>query len=304
MIIVRNRELLIPREEYNIGTNYDGNAEQRLFRIDRITSGGVDLSNLAFRLDLKYANDGTDTAFLDVVEITDDYINMQLNVVNSMLQVPGTVLVQIRALTQDGKVKWTSYPGAFFVEDAINSPAQYEGDLSELEQIEAAISAAETAVQIAEAARVEAENAREAAEELRETAENARQAYEVSRQVSEEQRTANAQVLEQRAATVIDAVESTLEDVREAESILIDIQELEDDLLERLASGEFKGDKGDKGDPGERGESGITAPISGFFTMYVTDAGDLYVVSADDMSNAFYYDSATGNLYFETEDGN
>ena len=54
-----------------------------------------------------------------------------------MLQVPGTVLIQIRALDEDGVCKWTSYKSAFFVEDHINTPGHYEGDLTQLEQYEA-----------------------------------------------------------------------------------------------------------------------------------------------------------------------
>ena len=52
---------------------------------------------------------------------------------------------------------------------------------------------------------------------------------------------------------------------------------------------------------GATGASGVVTPIAGFFTMYVTDTGDLYAVSETDMSDAFYYDTDTGNLYFVTE---
>lgn len=53
---------------------------------------------------------------------------------------------------------------------------------------------------------------------------------------------------------------------------------------------------------GADGASGITTPINGFFTMYVEPNGDLYAVSQTDMSDAFEYDSTTGNLYYLTED--
>jgi len=56
--------------------------------------------------------------------------------------------------------------------------------------------------------------------------------------------------------------------------------------------------KGDKGDPGD---SGVVTPLSAFFTMSVDVDGDLYVEYADDgTAPAFYYDSETGNLYYET----
>lgn len=54
---------------------------------------------------------------------------------------------------------------------------------------------------------------------------------------------------------------------------------------------------------GATGASGVTAPLAGFFTMWVDSNGDLYAASETDMSDYFSYDSATGNLYFLTEDG-
>lgn len=59
-----------------------------------------------------------------------------------------------------------------------------------------------------------------------------------------------------------------------------------------------------QGAQGLKGDSGITTPATGWFTMYVEpDTGDLYVVSQEDLSDAFEYDSVTGNLYFLTDDG-
>lgn len=54
---------------------------------------------------------------------------------------------------------------------------------------------------------------------------------------------------------------------------------------------------------GATGASGVTAPLAGFFTMWVDANGDLYAASEADMSNYFSYDSTTGNLYFLTQDG-
>lgn len=63
----------------------------------------------------------------------------------------------------------------------------------------------------------------------------------------------------------------------------------------RFTFGIPKGDKGDEGD--------VSAPISGFFTMYVDDDGYLWAVSQDDVSDMFYYDDTEGVLYFVTDDG-
>ena len=54
MIIVKNRELLIPRNEQYIGTPNDNNADNRVFRISRLSQTGEDLSGLTYRLDLLY----------------------------------------------------------------------------------------------------------------------------------------------------------------------------------------------------------------------------------------------------------
>lgn len=55
---------------------------------------------------------------------------------------------------------------------------------------------------------------------------------------------------------------------------------------------------------GAKGESGgVAAPISGFFTMYVDNDGYLWAVSQDDVSDMFYYNESTGELFFVTDDG-
>lgn len=172
MIEVKGREMIIPREEFNIGTNYDTHSDVRIFHLKRVTGSGIDLSNLTFVLDLKYANDKADAVNL-VKEVTDKDIHLTVNIVSSMLQVPGTVLAQLRALNKDGNVKWTSYNGAFFVEDAINTPAKYEGKLTELERFEAdyeSYQRAEAGRVAAEEKRVDAEANRESGEAARETA--------------------------------------------------------------------------------------------------------------------------------------
>jgi hypothetical protein len=136
MIEVKGREIVIPREEFNIGTTYDARSEMRHFHMRRVRQGGIDLAGLVFNLDLEYANGKTDTATL-TKDVTDRDIDLMLTIEPTMLQVPGTVIIQIRALAEDGTVKWSSYKGAFFVEDCINTPGQYEGKITQLEQYEA-----------------------------------------------------------------------------------------------------------------------------------------------------------------------
>ncbi|MBQ7536464.1 MAG: hypothetical protein IJT43_12720, partial [Stomatobaculum sp.] len=63
MILIDNRELLIPNNERYIGTTQDGNSETRVFRMRRLSQAGVDLSGLTFRLDLKYPETRTKYTF-------------------------------------------------------------------------------------------------------------------------------------------------------------------------------------------------------------------------------------------------
>lgn len=61
-----------------------------------------------------------------------------------------------------------------------------------------------------------------------------------------------------------------------------------------------QGIQGVKGDKGDTGESGVTVPISGFFSMAVDDAGDLWAYYADGgEAPPLRYDAETGNLYYD-----
>lgn len=189
MIILRGRSLIIPTDEYNLGNDYDTNTATRVFQLDRVMEG-IDLANLMFKLDLTYADGTSDTLALDS-EVTDDKINLTWTVTKNQLHVPGTVVVQIRALNVDGNMKWTSYIGAFFVEASMFGSADYNGKLSEVEQFEVAIKSEkervqnEKARQDAEAERVKAEAERKSAEEERKTAETERKSAEMVRSNAE-----------------------------------------------------------------------------------------------------------------------
>ena len=65
MITVRGRELVIPVAERQIGTQFDNNSETRQFKINRLTVGGIDISNLDFRIDLRYGKETKDTDVLE-----------------------------------------------------------------------------------------------------------------------------------------------------------------------------------------------------------------------------------------------
>lgn len=315
MIIVKNRELLIPREEFNIGTSYDSGTEIRMFRIDKVTAGGIDLSGLSFHLDIKYYNDATDSAFLQKLEDTEDYINLKLEIANSMLQVPGTVLVQIRALTGDGELKWSSYPGAFFVEDHINHPASYVGDLTELEQIETyienmeqlrqqAMEEWESGVNEAELVRQANEEERQANETEREANENARKIAETQREADEATRESDFNLIRSSASTTLGLIRDALDDVQDAEEQMVILRTLAAEVQNKLDSGAFIGEKGEKGDKGDTGDSGVYVPISGMIALSVESDGYLYLYAADQQEyDLFDYDSQTGILYYVVQGG-
>lgn len=79
-------------------------------------------------------------------------------------------------------------------------------------------------------------------------------------------------------------------------------QDTRQDILNKLAAGDFKGDKGDKGDKGEKGESGVMAPSSGMFSLFLDPAtGDLYAdYPTGETPPQFEYDANSGDLYYVT----
>ena len=74
------------------------------------------------------------------------------------------------------------------------------------------------------------------------------------------------------------------------------------DMLNRVASGEFNGEKGEQGKQGPQGESGVMAPSAGMFSLYLDPAtGNLYADYPDgENPPAFEYDSESGDLYYIT----
>ena len=103
---------------------------------------------------------------------------------------------------------------------------------------------------------------------------------------------------------------SGLTPTQRLDSLVASVQRALEELEEAAGSG--RGEKGDRGEvgpagpqgapgpKGDRGDSGITMPISGFFTMSVDTAGDLYVHVADGGTQPpFRYDSTEGNLYYD-----
>lgn len=182
MIIVRGKILCIPEEEVSIAAMNDTNSVVRVFKLDRVRPDGIDLANLSFHLDLRYTDTNTtDTALLDK-EVADDEITLTWAVKNGTSQHLGATFANIRAVNEDGNVRWSSFQGAFYVESTVGGETASKGQLTELEQLEGRIDAKTAKLDVSEAARVEAENGRVTAEEGRVTAETARVSEETKRE--------------------------------------------------------------------------------------------------------------------------
>ncbi|WP_270279509.1 hypothetical protein [Enterocloster citroniae] len=161
----------------------------RHLRINRITTGGVDLSNLRFKLDLEYADTTLDTCLLDV-EVQDEYILLTWTIPNSCVAHKGTVWAAIRAYDENGTVKWATNRGALYVDHTIFDGEAYSGKLTEFEQLEERITQKI---------------------EILDTNESERQTAEEQREANEERRINNEAEWQRQAEAAIDAANATLE---------------------------------------------------------------------------------------------
>lgn len=166
MITVRGRELVIPVAERQIGTQFDNNSETRQFKINRLTVGGIDISNLDFRIDLRYGKETKDTDVLEK-EITDEHVILTWTVSTASVKQVGTVFIALRGSDDFGTVKWATNQGYLYVGDTINTPDGAEMALSELEKLEKRIDQKTESMDAAESSRVEAEKIRQENESAR-----------------------------------------------------------------------------------------------------------------------------------------
>ncbi len=193
MITVVGRKLIIPETDKQIGTTYDNNSEVRHIRINRITTGGVDLSNLRFKLDLEYADTTPDTCLLDV-EVQDEYILLTWTIPAACLTHKGTVWIAIRSYDENGTVKWATNRGAVYVGHTIFDGEAYSEHLTEFEQLEERITQKM---------------------EILDTNESERQTAEEQREANEERRINNEAEWQRQAEAAIDAANATLETATE-----------------------------------------------------------------------------------------
>ena len=170
MIKVRSKTLFIPAEEQSIGAVGEADSTVREFHIDRVSGDGVDLANLLFKLNIRYAGvREIDRSDLEKV-VTDNAIILRWLISSVTLRNAGTAFLQLDAFDETGSCRWKSYPGAVYIEKSIATEDIPKSSLSELEQLEKRF----TQIGDGEKARVEAEKKRVIAEEKREEAEGKR----------------------------------------------------------------------------------------------------------------------------------
>ena len=172
MIKVRSKTLFIPAEEQSIGAVGEADSTVREFHIDRVSGDGVDLANLLFKLNIRYAGvRDIDRSDLEKV-VTDNAIILRWLISSVTMGHAGTAFIQLDAFDNTGSCRWKSYPGAVYIEKSLGNAEIPSNTLSELEQLEKKFDK----VGEGESARVEAEKKRVTAEEKREEAEGKRNA--------------------------------------------------------------------------------------------------------------------------------
>lgn len=170
MIKVRSKTLFIPAEEQSIGAVGEADSTVREFHIDRVSGDGVDLANLLFKLNIRYAGvRDIDRSDLEKV-VTDNAIILRWLISSVTMSHAGTAFIQLDAFDETGSCRWKSYPGAVYIEKSLGNTEISSNTLSELEQLEKKFAK----VGEGESARVEAEKKRVSAEEKREEAEGKR----------------------------------------------------------------------------------------------------------------------------------
>lgn len=125
MIIIKNRELLIPGNERYIGTNYDTGMENRVFRIPRLSQSGTDLSDLTFKVNLIFNSEPLDTAELQK-NVDDDYIYLTWTVTAAQVAVTGTVFVCVTGNDTNDTVKWSTFMAPFYTEKSLGEDVETE----------------------------------------------------------------------------------------------------------------------------------------------------------------------------------
>ncbi len=174
MIIVKNRQLMFSNREDYLGTPYDRDSTNRVFRLDRINEDGTDLAKLDFNLDMQYMTDlSTDSALLEK-SVDNRYVYLTWLISDITASKVGAIKINLRGKDASGLIKWSSYQNVVYIETTGSPITPPEGTFTELEQYEAQLEQWNTNLSLSEeqrvsneSERIENEKERQAAEELR-----------------------------------------------------------------------------------------------------------------------------------------
>lgn len=242
MISIIGKEMLFPNEEQTFIAG-DTRTVSRTFMMKRYEADRIDLSPLTFRLDVEYKSGKKDTLLL-IKTVQEESIALFLEVDAGIFRENGTVFIAVRGNDADGVLNWTTAKAPVFVEGAIDTDGDWKGELSELKQMEAAVSK----VLESEAARENAEAAREGAEKQRQTdtaaaIQEAQEAAEIAR---------NAKGDKGDPFTYADFTEEQLAALKGAKGDAFTYSDFTEEQLAKL-----KGEKGDTGQDGYTPKKGI-----------------------------------------------
>ena len=333
MITICDRKLLIPGNEKLLGTGNDNGIERRTFRIARYASNELDMSTLTYRIDLEFEEGETNISLLSA-SYDEDFVYLQWDVVNADLM-PGNIKAQVRGSAEDNTVRFYSLPGYFQCADNISASERLPGYASGLEQLEAQVDG------LIQKVEEKLENGdfigpQGPQGERGPQGEQGIQGLQGIQGVQGPQGETGPQ-----GTQGPQGIQGPMGERGEAgpqgpkgEMGEIGPQGIQGptgpqgDVGPRGVAGPagvmgpqgpqgeqgpqgdtgpqgpqgIQGPKGDKGDKGDPGESGVMTPISGYINFAVDENGNLYVYHADgDTAPDFYYDSATGNLYYDTD---
>lgn len=128
--------MVVPDDERFIGCVDDNRVERREFCMDRIASNGMDLAQLAYRIDLEFEDGTPDIAYLDK-EVDEEHIHLYWDIISSNIK-EGNIVAQMRGMGTDGVVRFRTIPAYFRAAGKLDATERDpEPYLSEFEKMEA-----------------------------------------------------------------------------------------------------------------------------------------------------------------------
>lgn len=125
LIKIKNRTMIIPKEERIIGVSGDQKTDTRQFQIPRDNYNNIDLSAMNFSINLKLENETIHTIVPLTKAVTEESIVLTWLIKAHHCRAPGTWFGQIEAYNTDSTVVWHSFEAPFYVEEKVDMAAVY-----------------------------------------------------------------------------------------------------------------------------------------------------------------------------------